>query len=129
MKKCPYICIHFAQCEAEKTIVHTDNDNIMEPVIAPISRELLKSELTAERLLRHTNRGGNELYIIDAHNAPNVMQEIGRLRMLHPEASLEELGQMLEKPVGKSGVNHRLRKLMEIHVLQLLKIPKFIIRI
>ena len=52
----------------------------MEPVIAPISRELLKSELTAERLLRHTNRGGNELYIIDAHNAPNVMQEIGRLR-------------------------------------------------
>ncbi len=52
----------------------------MENVIAPISKELLKSELTEERLLRHTNRGGNELYIIDAHTAPNVMQEIGRLR-------------------------------------------------
>lgn len=42
------------------------------------------------------------------------LQEIGRLRMLHPEASLEELGQMLQTPIGKSGVNHRMRKLMEI---------------
>ena len=40
------------------------------------------------------------------------LQEIGRLRMLHPEASLEELGQLLPTPLGKSGVNHRLRKLM-----------------
>ena len=32
--------------------------------------------------------------------------------MLHPEASLEELGQMLAKPIGKSGVNHRMRSLM-----------------
>ena len=52
----------------------------MEKIIDPISKELLKAELTADKLLRHTNRGGNELYIIDAHDAPNVMQEIGRLR-------------------------------------------------
>ena len=45
---------------------------------------------------------------------PAELQEIGRLRMLHPEASLEELGQMLQKPIGKSGANHRMRKLMEI---------------
>ncbi len=52
----------------------------MEKIIAPISRDLLKAELTADKMLRHTNRGGNELYIIDAHDSPNVMQEIGRLR-------------------------------------------------
>jgi hypothetical protein len=52
----------------------------MEKVIAPISRNLLKAELTPSKLLRHTNRGGNELYIVDAHNAPHVMLEIGRLR-------------------------------------------------
>lgn len=52
----------------------------MEEVIAPISRNLLKAELTPSKLLRHTNRGGNELYIVDAHNAPHVMLEIGRLR-------------------------------------------------
>ena len=45
---------------------------------------------------------------------PSELQEIGRLRMLHPEASLEELGQMLQKPIGKSGANHRMRRLMEI---------------
>jgi len=45
---------------------------------------------------------------------PQDLQEIGRLRMLHPEASLEELGQMLPKPLGKSGVNHRLRRLMAL---------------
>ena len=45
---------------------------------------------------------------------PQDLQEIGRLRMLHPEASLEELGQMLQKPIGKSGVNHRMRRLMAI---------------
>ena len=45
---------------------------------------------------------------------PKDLQELGRLRMLHPEASLEELGQMLPEPIGKSGVNHRMRKLMAI---------------
>ncbi|MBR0409212.1 MAG: DNA-binding protein WhiA [Clostridia bacterium] len=44
---------------------------------------------------------------------PADLQEIGRLRMLHPEASLEELGQMLNPPIGKSGANHRMRRLME----------------
>ena len=52
----------------------------MEKIIDPISKAILKSELTKDKHLRNTNRGGNELYIIDAHNAPNVMQEIGRLR-------------------------------------------------
>lgn len=44
---------------------------------------------------------------------PKDLQEIGRARMLHPEASLEELGQMLEKPIGKSGAQHRMAKLMQ----------------
>ena len=45
---------------------------------------------------------------------PQELQEIGRLRMLHPEASLDEIGQMLPTPLSKSGVNHRMRKLMGI---------------
>ena len=51
-----------------------------EEIIEPISRELLKSELTPEKRLRMTNKSHNEIYIITAHNAPNVMKEIGRLR-------------------------------------------------
>ncbi len=52
----------------------------MEQIITPIPVEVLKSELTPERMLRTTNKSKNEIYIITAHNAPNVMKEIGRLR-------------------------------------------------
>jgi hypothetical protein len=50
------------------------------PIIAPIPKEVLRSELTPDRQLRMTNKSNNEIYIITAHNAPNVMKEIGRLR-------------------------------------------------
>ncbi|MBQ8021590.1 MAG: GNAT family N-acetyltransferase [Bacteroidales bacterium] len=52
----------------------------MEPIIDPVDKALLKSELTPERLLRKTNRAGNELYVVTNQNAPNVVREIGRLR-------------------------------------------------
>ena len=51
-----------------------------QPIIPPVPVELLKSELTPDRQLRMTNKSNNEIYIITAHNAPNVMREIGRLR-------------------------------------------------
>jgi len=45
---------------------------------------------------------------------PDGLDEIARLRLEYPAATLLELGQMLEMPIGKSGVNHRLRKILEI---------------
>lgn len=53
-----------------------------QPVIKAIEADLLKSELTKDKFIRHTNFGNNEVYIVNAHNAPNVMKEIGRLREL-----------------------------------------------
>ena len=44
----------------------------MEEIIAPIDKEVLKSELTQERRLRFTNKSNNEIYVVTAHNAPNV---------------------------------------------------------
>lgn len=52
----------------------------MKKIIDPIDPELIEQELTPERLLRRTNKGGNEIYVVDAHNSPNTMKEIGRLR-------------------------------------------------
>ena len=49
-------------------------------IIDPVSKELLKSELTPEKQLRMTNKSHNEIYVVTAHDAPNVMREIGRLR-------------------------------------------------
>ena len=51
-----------------------------QPIIPPVPVEVLKSELTPERQLRMTNKSHNEIYVITAHEAPNVMNEIGRLR-------------------------------------------------
>ena len=45
---------------------------------------------------------------------PENLREIARLRLEYQEATLQELGDLLTPPVGKSGVNHRLRKLSEI---------------
>lgn len=52
----------------------------MQEIIERIDRDLLKSELTKERFLRCTNKGDNEIYVIDAASCPNTMREIGRLR-------------------------------------------------
>ena len=67
---------------------------MVKEIIQPISKELLKKELTPERQLRMTNKSHNEIYIVDAHNAPNVLLEIGRLR----EIAFREAGGGTGKP-------------------------------
>lgn len=52
----------------------------MKPIIEPIPVAKLEAELTADKFIRKTNFGSNDVYIITAHNSPNLMQEIGRLR-------------------------------------------------
>ena len=52
----------------------------IQPVIDPVNREILRSELNSDRFIRKTNKGSNEIFIINHHNAPNVMREIGRVR-------------------------------------------------
>ena len=45
---------------------------------------------------------------------PDYLKQVAYLRLENPDASLKALGEMLEKPLGKSGVNHRLQKIHEI---------------
>lgn len=45
---------------------------------------------------------------------PPALKEMARIRLEYPDSSLKELGELCDPPVGKSGVNHRLRKLSEI---------------
>ena len=46
------------------------------------------------------------------------LKEIALIRLENPDASLTELGQMLKSPIGKSGVNHRLKQLEQLAVIQ-----------
>lgn len=51
-------------------------------ILPRVDRELLKQELNEDRFVRRTNKGDNLVYIVNHHNSPNVMLEIGRLREL-----------------------------------------------
>jgi hypothetical protein len=53
---------------------------MVENIIPKVDRQILKSELTEDKLFRRTNKSGNMIYLFTAHNAPNLMQEVGRLR-------------------------------------------------
>ena len=52
----------------------------MEKIIDPVDINLIKAELTPDKKLRDTNKGGNEIYVVNWKNAPNTLREIGRLR-------------------------------------------------
>ncbi|MDR1345292.1 MAG: GNAT family N-acetyltransferase [Bacteroidales bacterium] len=52
----------------------------MKKIIDPIDKILIKKELSLDKFLRKTNSGGNSIYLLDAHDSPNTMREIGRLR-------------------------------------------------
>ncbi len=54
----------------------------MQAIIAPIEKAKIEQELTRERWVRKANFGDNDIYIINHHNSPNTMLEIGRLREL-----------------------------------------------
>lgn len=78
--------------ERDKKLIKPEME---QEIIRPIDKEVLKSELTPERQLRMTNKSNNEIYIIDAHNAPSVLREIGRLR----EIAFREAGGGTGKPL------------------------------
>jgi hypothetical protein len=53
---------------------------VMQNIIEKVPRDALLDELNMERFVRKTNNGNNGIYIVNYHNSPNVMREIGRLR-------------------------------------------------
>ncbi len=52
----------------------------MRRIIDPIDKNLIKSELTEDKLMRSTNKANNKLYIFTHQDSPNLMLEVGRLR-------------------------------------------------
>lgn len=53
---------------------------MLETIIDPIDKGVLKAELKQARLLRHARKGGTDIYIFTAQECPNLMKEVGRLR-------------------------------------------------
>jgi hypothetical protein len=68
----------------------------MKKLIDPIDSAVLRQELSPDRFLRSTRKGGNEIYRVNAANAPNVLREIGRLRELTFRAAGGGTGEELD---------------------------------
>ncbi|MCR4672602.1 MAG: DNA-binding protein WhiA [Lachnospiraceae bacterium] len=69
---------------------------------------------TVAAAARHTDDINYIMQHGEFESLPAQLKETARLRLLNPEATLSDLGEMLEPPVGKSGVNHRLDKISRI---------------
>lgn len=79
-----------------------------------INCENANMDKVADAYKRHLSAIETVKKTIGIERLPEVLQEIARVRVEYPEDSLKQLGERLENPIGKSGVNHRLNRIVEI---------------
>ena len=104
--------------EAHVALMEFENVRILKEMRNTINRKVNCEAANINKTVKAASRQVEDiLYIRDTVGLATLaegLEEIALLRIEYPEASLKELGEMLSPPVGKSGVNHRLKKLCEI---------------
>jgi len=96
-------------------LMEFENVRILKEMRNTINRKVNCEAANINKTVRAASRQVEDiLYLRDTIGLATLaegLEEIALLRLEYPEATLVELGQMLHPPVGKSGVNHRLKKL------------------
>lgn len=104
--------------EAPNALMEMENVRIVKEMRNAVNRQVNCETANINKTVSAASKQTDDiLYIertIGLAQLPEGLQEIAELRVANPNASLKELGEMLTEPIGKSGVNHRLRKLSEI---------------
>ncbi len=104
--------------EAHSALLKLEDIRILKEVRNNVNRLVNCETANLEKTINASLRQIHNIEYIDEmigiENLPDNLVDIARLRLLHRDASLKELGKMLTPSIGKSGVNHRLRKLEEI---------------
>ena len=105
-------------CEAHVSLMQFENERIVKEMRNSINRRV---NCETANISKTVNAAAKQISDIEKirdtigfSNLPQNLREMAIVRMEYPDASLKELGGYLVPPVGKSGVNHRLRKLTEI---------------
>ena len=105
-------------CEAHVSLMQFENERIVKEMRNSINRRV---NCETANISKTVNAAAKQISDIEKirdrigfSNLPENLREMAIVRIEHPDASLKELGQYLVPPVGKSGVNHRLRKLSEM---------------
>lgn len=104
--------------EAHRTLMRMENVRIVKDVRNRINRKVNCEAANISKTVRAAVRQIEDIeYISNTKGLgwlSESLEEVARLRLMYDEATLSEIGAMLTPPVGKSGVNHRLRKICEI---------------
>ena len=104
--------------EANIALMNLENVRILKEMRGSVNRKVNCETANINKTVSAAIRQIEDIRYIEEttgfSSLPEPLEQMARLRLQYPEASLLELGKMLTPVVGKSGVNHRLRKLKEI---------------
>lgn len=104
--------------EAHRALMELENVRIIKDMRNSANRQYNCDAANINKMVRAAARQLEDIRYIDQHlgfeNLSDQLREMAAVRLEHPDVSLQEVGAYLDPPVGKSGVNHRLRKLGEI---------------
>ena len=104
--------------EAHVSLMQLENVRIVKEMRNSINRRVNCETANISKTVSAAVKQMEDIKLIDEttglYNLPDSLRELAQLRLQNPDASLVVLGSMLTPPVGKSGVNHRLRKLSQM---------------
>lgn len=104
--------------EAHSSLMNLENIRIVREMRNDVNRKVNCEAANINKTVNAAVRQMEDIRYLEAvrglDGLPEGLAEIAELRLAHPDASLKELGELLVPPVGKSGVNHRLRKLSRL---------------
>ena len=101
--------------EATVSLMELENIRILKEMRGSVNRQVNCETANIHKTVSAAVRQAEDIMLIRDRTGfeglPDNLRQIAQLRLARPEATLKELGEALDPPVGKSGVNHRLRKL------------------
>lgn len=103
---------------AHISLMNLENLRIVKEVRSSVNRRVNCETANISKTINAASRQMEDIIYLRDHyglnRLPEHLREMAEVRLEHEDASLKELGEYLDPPVGKSGVNHRLRKLKEL---------------
>lgn len=104
--------------EAHVALMNLENTRILKDMRNSINRRVNCETANIAKTVNAATKQVEDIQFIQTfmgiEKLPSNLIQIAEVRLAYPEATLKELGDLLDPPIGKSGVNHRLRKLGEI---------------
>ena len=105
-------------CEAPVSLMNLENTRILKEMRNSVNRRVNCETANIAKTVNAAARQVEDIEYLRMHygfqNLPENLREMAEVRLENPDAPLKELGECFSPPIGKSGVNHRLRKLSEL---------------